>query len=148
MVIYAKYELQAGFEVMTFIMFCLFSVNLYMLDNIGKIFRPDPYRVFGDLAPTIQKEGWRPISFGASGNQFIPGYNAAGKNVMIDGKPTGVVVMNVKNNGATDILIRDTQGKHPDFVVKQDITPAQAHDYFVNNGSTIQQRVNDLIAKK
>jgi hypothetical protein len=100
------------------------------------------YGPWGPLAPTIMKEGWSTSSW-PEYTEYYPGYEASGKGVLMDGQnPSGNVVVRAGNNGQFDIMIRDSKNKYPEHYVKRGLTAQQAHDYFVNQASTIAQRID------
>jgi hypothetical protein len=100
------------------------------------------YGPWGPLAPTIMKEGWSTSSW-PEYTEYYPGYEASGKGVLMDGQnPSGNVVVRAGNNGQFDIMVRDSKNKYPEHYVKRGLTAQQAHDYFVNQASTIAQRID------
>jgi hypothetical protein len=103
----------------------------------------DKYAPFGALASTIQKEGWGVTPF-KDYSEYTPGYAAAGNKVMIDGKPTGTTVIRGGKNGLFDVFVRDNAGVHTDNYLMKGVDAGTAHSYFVNKGSTVNQRVDQL----
>jgi hypothetical protein len=105
----------------------------------------DRFAPWGSLSATVKGEGWRPIRWNNDFTEYQSGYNAAGNNVQLNsGKPTGNVIVRGGNNGMFDVIIRDATGKAPDVYQMKGVDANTAHSYFVNPGSTVDQRVDQI----
>ncbi len=104
-------------------------------------YNPNDYVPFGENAQMAHEQGWMPITSNGGAvtyrNQYAPAFNG----VMIDNKPTGHLEIVGNKNGLFDVRIANEDGKvHKVIMTGQPFS--QVDDYFRNNKSIIQQRMN------
>ncbi len=106
-------------------------------------YNPVDYAPFGQHADLAFSQGWRPVVSNKGATVYKNNYAPAFNGVMIDNKPQGHLEIVGNKNGLFDVRIADNDGKiHK--VIMQGQPYEQVDNYFRNDKSLIQQRVNNI----